>query len=347
MIIINARFLTQRITGVQRFALELSKRIKSHYKHNVEFVTHSGIIHKDLAKELDAKIIGINKSHLWEQFDLYFYLLKKNKPLLITFGYTGPLFYRNQIISIHDIAFRHYRKSFSRSFSFVYNFLVPKLARKGLHVLTVSKASKKEIHEELGISKEKITVIYNGLSSIFKTKTKEFLEENEKYILTVSSHHPRKNFNRLIEAFSQINNDSLKLYIIGNKVKHFKNENKNAIKIDNRVRFLSDISDEQLVTYYDNALLFVFPSIYEGFGIPIIEAMSRGLTCVISDIPVFKEIGNEKMVYINPYKTNSIKQGIEKGIEESETKKLYNIQDFSWSKSANKVIELIEEYTNN
>ncbi|WOD45051.1 glycosyltransferase family 4 protein [Hwangdonia lutea] len=345
MIIVNARFLSQPVTGVQRFALEISKILKQKLKNKVFFVTSPGVIHHELANELDAKVIGVNKSHLWEQLDLYAYILRKNKPLLISFGYTGPLFYKNQIISVHDVAFIYYRETFSKAFGFIYNFLVPKISKKCLHVLTVSESVKKEVCKELDLPVSKVTVIYNGISGIFKNKnkTRKSKKLNKPYILTVSSHHPRKNYERLIEAFHKVNNDTIELYIIGNFVGHFSDNIKT--NEDKRIHFLTQISDEQLVEYYKGAELFVFPSLYEGFGIPIIEAMSQNLPCVISDIPVFREIGDDSVIYVNPKNTNSIAQGIEKGLKLNRKINDYpKIDNFSWEKSANKVIELLSKY---
>lgn len=343
MIVINARFLTQPITGVQRFAVEISKVLKRKIPEKVHFVTHPGVIHQDLFKELDAEVLGFNKSHIWEQIDLYIYLVKNNKPLLLSFGYTGPLFYRNQIVSIHDMAFKYYRETFSKSFSTLYNFLVPKIAKKCFHVITVSESAKKELISELNIPSKKITVVYNGLSDVFTKKSPPFFDR-DRYILTVSSHHPRKNYKRLIKAFSLLDDKSIKLFVIGNEIGHF-SQSLEARDFDfgNRVKFLRNVSDEQLSAYYENAELFVFPSLYEGFGIPFIEAMSKNIRCVVSDIPVFKEIAGESVIFVDPTKVESILKGIEAGLF-LEKKKIDNRirERFSWETSANRVIELIK-----
>mgnify|MGYP005845476563 CR=1 FL=1 len=343
MIIINARFLTQPVTGVQRFAIEISKLLKIKLKDEVHFITCPGIIHNNLAKELGAEIIGVNKSHLWEQIDLYVYLLKKGKPLLISFGYTGPLFYKNQIVTIHDVAFKYFPESFSKKFAFVYNFLVPKVAKNCLHILTVSETSKKELTKEIGLPDDKITVVYNGITSIFKSLNEIKIEKDKPYILTVSSHHPRKNYKRLIEAFGRLNDNTIELYVIGNFIKNFSEER--DVKPINNVKFLTDVSDKQLLAYYQNAELFVFPSLYEGFGIPVIEAMSQNLPCVISDIPVFREIGDESVIYVNPLNIDSIVHGIQEGLKLKKKIIYYpKLKEFDWEDSTEKVINVIKKF---
>ena len=104
IVIINARFLTQPISGVQRFGIEIAKELKKN-NLNLVFVSPKNIIHHDLAKELDVKVIGILKGHLWEQIELQSYVLRKNA-FLVSFCNTGPLFVRNQIITIHDLCFK-------------------------------------------------------------------------------------------------------------------------------------------------------------------------------------------------------------------------------------------------
>src|SRR5690606_12032245 len=171
------------------------------------------------------------------------------------------------------------------------------------------------------------------------------LKENiyKPYILTVSSHHPRKNYERLIEAFNALDDTEIELFIIGSFVKHFSKTV--AVKPSNKVKFLTNITDKQLVAYYQNAELFVFPSLYEGFGIPVIEAMSQHLPCVISDIPVFKEIGDESVIYVNPKDVDSIAQGIIRGLNLGDKTQYYpKLDQFTWENSANKVVKILENF---
>lgn len=338
-IYINARFLTQPISGVQRFAIELSKELKKS-KIPVEFVTPSNIIHKELAEYLEAKTIGwgLLKGHLWEQIILQFYILRKNK-LLISFCNTAPIFVKKQIVTIHDLAFRVKPEWFSKLFSLTYNLMIPLIAKKAKHVLTVSSTSKKEIVEELNLDEEKITVIYNGISSVFLEKVENSFIRSKNYILTVSSHHPRKNFNNLTQAFKLIEEQDLNLYVIGNFNKHFSGSIQ-YFEMDNRIIFLENISDKELANYYKNARMFVYPSVYEGFGIPIIEAMSQCLQVCVSNIEVFKEVCGEKAIYFDPYDINDIKAKILQGLN-TKLKPEYNLEKYSWNKSFKKLEKCI------
>jgi len=150
MIVVNARFLTQKVTGVQRFAVEISK-ILHNLNDQIVFVTPPGILDLDLAKELGAIIIGKNKGTIWEQVDLRNYLTLNQKPLLINFCNTGLLFYNRQIVTIHDMSYKVNPKWFSKKFYLWYNFLIPHIAKRSLKILTVSNSSKNDIIKYLKI----------------------------------------------------------------------------------------------------------------------------------------------------------------------------------------------------
>lgn len=343
MIVINARFLTQPITGVQRFAVEICKELIKEYQ--VEIVCPKNIIHNELAVDLDAKIIGDLVGHKWEQISLVRYVNSKENVLLVSLCNTGPLLIKNQIITIHDICFKLYPKWFSRRFSIWYNFLIPIIAHRAKHIITVSRSSKKEIVEFLGVNEEKVSVVYNGISEVFQSTLDESssFSVNSDYILTVSSHHPRKNFKRLIQAFNLLNRDDLNLLVVGNFNKHFIND-LNNFEIDGKVRFLTNVSDADLIHYYKNAKLFVYPSLYEGFGIPIIEAAIQGVPLCVSDIAVFKEVCENQAYYFNPEDIKDIKESMAFCLENSLKPDIdFFIERYSWKKSARNLIQILEQ----
>src|SRR5690348_16046794 len=119
-IFVNARFLTQPLSGVQRYGIECSRQIKK-LLPDVTFIAPHNVLHKDIAKELNVKVVGVNKGHLWEQVDLPFYLAKQKHPPLLNLANTGPLLYSNNFITIHDLAFYHRPEWNSKAFSTWYN----------------------------------------------------------------------------------------------------------------------------------------------------------------------------------------------------------------------------------
>lgn len=351
---INARFLTQKITGAQRFAIELSKKIIEINPH-VKFVAPKHIIHHDLAKEFKVETYGKFNSHLWEQFELPRFLRKKNKPLLINFCNTAPLFYKKQIVSILDLSFFVNPSWFSKKFTMLYKFLVPRIARKSQHIITISENSKKDIINILNIPQEKVDIIHCSIPETLENVDAINIENKfGKYILAVSSIDPRKNFYNLILAFNQLKLDDYRLLIVGNQNKVFSDNNLKTIINDNpSIVFSGYVSDEELIGLYKNAQLFAYPSLYEGFGIPPLEAMACGCPTIVSNTASLPEVCGDASYYIdNPNDAQQIAANIQKLLNQPELsqdliqKGYEQIKLFSWQKSAQKVVDLIENQLN-
>lgn len=185
MIYVNARFLTQELTGVQRFAEQLSLSLLSQ-RDDLVFVSPDGIVRKSVADNLNVQVIGKKNGHIWEQFELPRYLKKQGAPLLLNLCSTAPVFYKNQIVTHHDVTYKRYPKSFSRKFKMLYGILVPLMLRNSHRLLTVSEFSKREINEVYGVSEKKISIIYNAVSGDFAHS-----ESSEKRRLIYwQFHHP-------------------------------------------------------------------------------------------------------------------------------------------------------------
>lgn len=342
MIVVNARFLTQKVTGVQRFAIEISK-ILCKLNDKIVFVAPPGILDQDLAKKLGAIVIGKNKGTIWEQVDLRNYLTSNHKPLLINFCNTGLIFYNKQIVTIHDMSYKVNPKWFSMSFYLWYDFLIPHLAKRSLKILTVSNSSKNDIIKYLKVRPEKISVIYNS----YYLNTNNNFEKitGDKYFLTVSSFDPRKNLNNLVKAFKNID-EEIKLIIVGSNSSNFASHLELS---DANIIVKGYVSDDELVSLMDNAEFFIYLSFYEGFGLPPIEAMYLGCPVIVSDIPAHREICGDAALYADPYSVEDIKNKITFMLNNEQIKKglitagKNNIKRFDWFNSAQKVLESINE----
>lgn len=347
-IVVNARFLTQEITGVQRFAIEICLRLKELLGERVLFVAPSNIIQQDYAEQLCAFSFGTHSGHLWEQFDLPAYLKSIGNPLLLCLCNTAPISYKNKVATIHDVAFEAYPKTFSKSFLWAYKFLIPKIARSSRHIFTVSNFSKKEIIKYYGIQENKISVIYNAVSFLFKPIEDSRLKK-EIYLLAVSSLNYRKNFIVVLKAFEKIQqrNPNINLFIVGDlNCSNFHGIDISKYKKNPNVKFLGRVSDEELVRYYSNARGFVYPSIYEGFGIPPLEAQSCECPVLVSDIPPLREVIGDSGIYCNPYSVEDVCEGMELLLTSSDLKAKgkENVKRFSWEKSAKKIMSRILQF---
>ena len=349
MIYVNTRFLTQNITGSQRFAIEISKQLKK-LEPSIEFLAPRNMIHKDIAKELEVKTIGKRAGHFWEQLDLSVYLKSKNYPLLLNLVNTAPLFYNNKIVTIHDISWKHFPYAVSRKFYLWYSFLIPKIAENSKHIFTVSEFSKKDISENLHINPNKFTVIYNAVNDNFRPLN----INREKIILSVASIQKYKNTKRLIESFLNVRKKfpDFKLFLTGGENSkvfqkmHFHEEQLR----EKNIFFTGYLSEDKLVEMYNKAALFVFPSLFEGFGIPPLEAMACGCIVVASNAASIPEVCKDAALYFNPYSTEDMVKKIEMVLNNTNLqqklaeKGLKRAGEFSWVGSAEKILEIIDGF---
>jgi glycosyltransferase involved in cell wall biosynthesis len=347
---VNGRFLCNKIDGISRFSIEICKQLK---RLNLDFII---IIPSWLEYENHENFnmvkFGKLKSHLWEQLDLPRFLYSKGSPLLINFSGLGPLFYRNQIITIHDLSFYVNKTWFSKSFTLFYSFCTPIVSKNAKKILTVSNFSKQQINEYLNITEDKIEVVYNAVSSSlisgYKTENVNPYIQNildSKYILAVSSLDSRKNQQRLIDAFINLKLDDYRLILVGKSLNHFNVEL--DVKSQNII-FTGHVSDFELIELYKNCIVFVYPSLYEGFGIPPLEAMRNKCPVIVSDIPSLKEVCSDSAYYINPYSTSDISNGLKAVLNDLDLRKELSIKGhqrselFKWEDSGEKVYQIIK-----
>jgi len=353
MFVVNGRFLTQKATGVHRYAFEICNKL---YEMGIDFyVAVPKEINPDYKFAFKTVQCGNLKTHLWEQFSLPKYLKNVGSPLLVSFSGCGPLNYNNQIITIHDVSHERYPEWFSRSYCRFYGFMMPRIGKKAHAILTVSEFSKKEIVETLGINPDKIFVVHSNVPFHNKPTETEILnsrkdESGEKYILTVSSMDPRKNFIRLVEAFNHIKDKSIKLYIIGMQFKAFNTPDLEKLISDNVV-LPGYIDDETLQKMYQNALFSIYPSLYEGFGLPPLESMTYGCPVIASDIPALREVSGDAVLYTDPYSVEDMTAKMNLLAENGDLRKslvlkgLEQVKKYSWEGSAKKVLELVHKYS--
>ena len=209
--------------------------------------------------------------------------------------------------------------------------------------IAVSKATKKDIVEILGVPEEKITVIYEAARDIFKKSNKK--NSDKPYILAVGTREPRKNLDRLVKAYESLNLKDVDLVIAGK----FGWGPSTSLRIKSSVKVLGYIPPEKLVDLYSNALCFAYPSIYEGFGIPILEAFNCECPVITSDISSMPEVGGNAAIYADPLSVSDIAEKLRFVLELSQSKCKVLIQKgldqakkFSWEKAAQETIKIYE-----
>ena len=197
--------------------------------------------------------------------------------------------------------------------------------KRSHRILTVSEASKRDIMHFFDVAPEKIVVVYNAIDERFRTapsdeevaRVRERYQLDHGFVLYVGNIKPHKNLVRLIEAFDLLRRrgfEELKLLIIGDEISKLPALRRavHTHKLHKHVRFLGYLPDETLAVLYRLAAVFVFPSLYEGFGLPPLEAMACGTPVVTSNVSSLPEVAGDAAVLVDPYDVESIVDGIER-----------------------------------
>jgi len=320
----------------------------------------------DMPKETEKwKYVVIQSKKLWTLLGLSRKL--KNYKLDVFFSPTHylPLYTSSSsVISILDVSYLYFPNLFKKRDLYQLKFWGGYSIKKAKKIITISNSSKNDIIKMYRVSPEKIAVVYPGIKPDLGLKIKD-LRMNDlskkygikrDYILFVGTLQPRKNIVRLIEAFSLIINHKssvgdLSLVIVGKKGWQYE-DILNAPKkygVEDRVKFLDSISDEDLPSLYKNALCFVLPSLYEGFGLPILEAMQYGCPVAASNVSSLPEAGGDAALYFDPENVEDIRKNLESIIQNPELrerliKKGYEqVKKFSWEKTARETLKVLQD----
>lgn len=303
--------------------------------------------------------------YAWFQFSVKS-LLNKLKPdlFLSPDGFVCLGAKCKQLVVLHDINFYHHPKDLKWLTGKYYNYFFPKYAREATRIATVSEFSKADIVKHYNISPTKIDVVYNGIHSFFKpasgaekqhTKTK-FTSGND-YFVSVGSLIPRKNIPNLVKAFAlfkQQHKTTVKLVLAGSQ--YWGTAQINKIIADNHLKneviFTGRLSNHDLNLVLASATALTFVPYYEGFGIPLIEAMQTQTPIIASNVTSLPEIAGDAALYVNPLNVDEIAQAmlklyVDKDLQQQLIEKgNLQKQKFSWDKSADLLWKSCEKILN-
>ena len=288
---INARFRKQALTGVQRFAGEVACVLAD----DPDLIT----------QEISPSKAGEGlRGQAWEQFVLPRSI---GSSVLFSPANTGPLAIRRQLVVIHDASVWDQPQGFTRKFRNYYQWLLPRLAKR-CRVATVSNFSQARLAHYLQVPEKSIAVFGNAITGKFQPAD-EIPEPPAPFLLCVGSRDPRKNFERLVEAWALVCqrnkvDQKITLKIVGSgNLQAFKSL---ALPADSdRVEWVGRQNDAVLIQLYQSAAGFIFPSLYEGFGIPPLEAMACGCPVAMSRTTSLPEVGGEAFDLSNPESTGA------------------------------------------
>ena len=314
---INGRFLVAKRTGVQRAAYNLVKTLIEIDRDN-EYVIFTGKeqINAPEWNYPNVTVVGDHlrpnesfRNHVWEQIRLPKLAKQYAIDILHSPANVAPLFYKGRsIIHIHDLCFVVNPQWYSFAFRTVYNLIIPMLARRATKVITNSNNSKNDLLQYFNLPAERVSLVYWAVDDTFSLPSAETgasvrIKEDD-FILYVGSLEPRKNINLLIESYEKLRHEfpsiKTKLVLIGGESPLFASVQLKARQCRDDVIFKGFVSDAELGEYYRRARLVAYPSLYEGFGLPPLEAMASGAPVVTSSTSSIPEVVGHAAILVNP-----------------------------------------------
>jgi len=353
--------------GIGEYAFELLYQFEKSQNSNFIFqiyLKNVPLSHMPKIREgWSYKVFGPKK--MWTRFALPMDLLiQRPKPdVFFTPTHYGPWFSPvPSAISIMDLSFLHFPGLFNKKDLYQLTNWTSHSVKTAKKIFTISEFSKNDIIKTYAVPEEQVVVTYPGIKPELNYKNKELtMDEIQKkykiskpYILFVGTLQPRKNIVRLVEAFSKLKKENLELIIIGKKGWQYDEilEAPKKFEVTERVKFLDFVGDEDLPSFYKNAVCFVLPSLYEGFGLPVLEAMRQGCPVITSNVSSLPEAGGDAAIYVNPTDTLDIATKIEQVVSnqilrKEMVEKGYNqIKKFSWDKTASNTLKVLEQLVN-
>ncbi|NCD00863.1 glycosyltransferase family 1 protein [bacterium] len=374
---IDARFYGPIGKGLGRYTKEIVDRVVSLDNDNFYVIFLSPDNYNDFSyegKNVKKVLVRSRWYSLKEQIFFPIKIWKEKLDLMHFTHFNVPIFLPVKfVVTIHDLIltkFNSRRASklnwlFYRLKYLAYKFVILRAVKKSEKIITVSEFTKKDILKKFKINGEKVSMIYEGVFSFIdldgaeeKLEKKYSFDINEPFLLYVGNAYPHKNLEGLINIFIKLKNKKIKLVLVGH-MDYFYNRIKdlsikiglsgNEDKAKDRIIFPGYVPDNDLGIFFKKATAYIFPSLYEGFGLPPLEAMSKSCPVISSNQGSLKEILDYAAYYFNPYNIEESCQKIDNFLEDKKIREEYiekgleRIKFFSWDKAAKETLEVYKE----
>lgn len=360
VIIIDARMVTEHIHGIARYTYEIIRHMST--KDNIEMillVNDLNLANSIFGKFENIKFIKMRSKFLslLEQIELPLVINKyKNVAIFHTPSFVASPFIKcKMVMTIHDLNHIKFPQYYTPFHKYYYKYIVKPCALKSKKIFTVSEFSKQEIVKWLNCKESKVQVTYNGIDGEFNiTNNNCKLEEVKKryklpseFILYIGNLKPHKNVETLVKAMRFIDS-GIKLVINGRPNNSLTKLIK-ELKLESKIQFIGYVHDDDLPIMYNLCNVFVFPSIYEGFGLPPLEAIACGAKVVVSNIPSLHEIVGGYAIEFNPFDAKELADKICEAL--TKKKNFIGVNDyikkFLWKNCANKTLKTYFEICDN
>ncbi len=361
-ILIDAHMIGENESGNETYIINLIKGFNKIDTNNTLFyISCTNIDYlSDIIENNDKFVpIKVSKNSFIRLFVDFQAIEKKYDIDLFFFTYYPAYFIKSSVVTVvHDISFKVNPKWFSLRDKIVLNTGVGRAVNISKKIITLSKFSKNEIVKYYSIDEEKVEYIYLAPPVGFSHNIvcNEDIADSlmrKSFILVVGGNNPRKNLERIIESYNIIKDRIDEVLVITGKVKEYYVEKVRKLGIKDRVIFTGYIENDVLKCFYKNAKILLYPSLYEGFGLPIVEAMVLGTPVITSNIGATAEISKGAALLVNPYSEKSIAESIlkllnDKAKREELIKKGYErVAELSWEKTALETYNVFMEVLSN
>lgn len=360
-IAINVNELTlDQNTGVKIYTAEILRALSGIDGENHYILYSASKLPEIYGKNFENKVVKTSFP-FWTYTKLPV-LAKKDKPDIFFMPIQSTPFWKKPediklVVTVHDVAFRIFPDYFTAKDRLFLNFHTKRAIEMSDAIIVPSEATKWDVLKFYGVTARKINIIHHGISqNIAKSDFQRRSDIGEKYILFVGTVQPRKNIANLIRAFEKIKDEAttvsgLRLVICGGRgwMADSAYETAKKSKYRNDIIFAGNVSAEELAGLYKDALLFVLPSLYEGFGLPLLEAMNFGLPCVVSNNSSLSEIAGNAALFVDPYDISDIAKKIKSVLDDDSLRMKYcrksveRAKDFSWVKSAEMHLKVFQK----
>lgn len=341
--VVNGKFMADRMQGIVRYGREILNCLDCILSDDIRVMLAIPSNAKEIPcyKNIEIITLGDKSGILWEQLDLGSYMRKHKDYTLINFCNVTPFFIQPGITVVHDIMYKtfpenykSFRNRLSRAWHCIqYNYLF----KHEKQIVTVSEFSKKEIVKSYPIAKDKIVVIPNGWQHVLKynenldwNKTYPYLRAGE-FFFSLATLAKNKNGRWIIEIAKK---NPQYMFAMGGKIYE-----EDLHDLPENVKLLGFVSDEDACALMKNCKAFLFPSLYEGFGIPPLEALAQGTDVISSNTSSMPEVLGKSVYYIDPYDYDvNIEDLLKENIESKENA----LNKYGWDKSAVELLTILK-----
>jgi glycosyltransferase involved in cell wall biosynthesis len=353
-IYINGRFLTQRLTGVQRFAREIVRHLDRHVGNHPWAITRDWVLITppgtldDLElRHIESRAVGRGRGHTWEQTWLAH---SARDGILVGLANAGPIIHSKQLVVMHDAAVFRLPENYSLSYRLVHRTLSHILARRA-RLVTVSQFSRAELADAMHCDPQRFDIVPNAVdhcarvASVPSVLRRLGIVEN-RYFLVVGSNSRNKNIRTAVQSFLSAGLSDHKLVVVGDITASVFSDS--ADLSGPGVVAAGRVSDGELTALYQSATALVFPSLYEGFGIPPLEAMASNCPVLASDIPPVREVCGSAAEYFPPLEESALAALLRDRADDPDGREVWQERGraraarFTWSASAERLLGLVQ-----